>query len=236
MAALSSEASKYRSRALLPHRGNEDGSGAVRTLADFALDALALNFARTRSTKGVPPFLVAALCSRLPPGLDPLLTMSEVHDPAYWERACAGRGWVVDVAQHGGSWQQAFAERFVADAVRRFGVYPEQPLTWDFDFLRPPMDGRHKHWERVHPGAKREREDGKPARERFCKNALDSGALGGVCFASSLHFFFFAALGFFSFHALFPSLLIVFFLFFLQRKWTVGSLPPPTAAGPTWSG
>jgi len=166
--------SNYRSRSLLPHR-SEDGS-TIRTLVDISLSALALNFSRFRSVKGVPPFLVAAPSSRLPPDERPAFTMTEINDPAYWQRACEARGWAVDLARHGGRWQQAFAELFVADAVRRFGVYPEQPLTWDFDFLRPPIDGRHRAWGEKHPGAARERADGKPARERFCVNAADMRA------------------------------------------------------------
>ena len=175
-AAPSGTVSNYRARALLPHRAEDGGGAAVRSLVDLALGALAANFARSRSVKGLPPFLVAALSTRLPPDLRPAFTMAEINDPVYWQRACEARGWAVDLARHGGRWQQAFAELYVADAVRRFGVYPEQPLTWDYDFLRPPIDGRHRCWGEKHPGAARARADGMPARERFCQNAVGSRA------------------------------------------------------------
>lgn len=230
--------SNYRSRALLPHR-SEDGS-AIRSLVDISLSALALSFSRSRGgVKGLPPYLVAALSLRLPPDLQPVFTMTAIHDPVYWQRACEARGWMVDLARHGGRWQQAFAERFVADAVRRFGVYPEQPLTWDYDFLRPPIDGRHKNWEAKHPGAERVRKDGKPARERFCQNAVDAGAWRGPLSPRARAHGPLA-----NTHTRSHKLTTIpnyarpaahRSCAFLQRTWTTASRPRPTRGGPTLS-
>jgi hypothetical protein len=126
--------------------------------------------------------------------LEPRVTMALIHDERYWKRACEeGRGWLgVDVRSHGGSWKQAFAELFVSESLRTFGVYPTQPPGWDFGFLRPPMDARHAHWEKFHPNGPVARPDAvlpgvqgvgeggafMPWRERFCSNAQKNGECG----------------------------------------------------------
>ena len=181
----------YRPRTLPGAPAPAPSAGAsVPTLQSLALDAVAANFARQPSVAGVPPRLLAALSARLPAGLDPCLTMPVVADERYWQRACEeGRGWrAVDIQQHGGTWRQAFAELFVGQALRQFGVYPGQPPGWDLDFLRPPIDSRHALWAACHPqgptlrpdrhpGHRAKGEEGEaphlPWRERFCRGAVE---------------------------------------------------------------
>jgi len=160
----------------------------VPTLLTLALDAVARNFVSNPSLAGIPPALLVSLSSRLPANLDPCLTMPLIADEHYWRRACEeGRGWVaVDIRHHGGSWRQAFAELFVSESLRQFGVYPRQPPGWDLEFVRPPMDSRHALWGSSHPSGPLERpdmwpgknEDGRrvPWRERYCRNATENRA------------------------------------------------------------
>jgi hypothetical protein len=74
---------------------------------------------------------------------------------------------------------QAFAELYVAQSLREFGVYSHPP-DWDVDFTRPPIDARHPLWKRYHPAASvaSTRVDGKMAnRERFSSSAIENGEL-----------------------------------------------------------
>ena len=182
---------KYRTRALFTVEAS--AATAVPPLLTLALDAVARSFPSRPTLAGVPPALAAALSSRLSPSLEPSLTMPVVSDERYWQRACEeGRGWrAVDIRQHGGSWRQAFAELYVAESLRKFGVYPDQPPGWDYQFLRPPIDSRHAQWAASHPQGPTERPDkwpgakGKeegerhlPWRERYSRSATEHRAWG----------------------------------------------------------
>ena len=182
----------FRPKTLPGGGGASEGAPAptVAPLRVLALDAVAAHFASKPSLAGIPPALLASLSLRLPATLEPRLTMPLVADERYWQRACEeGRGWLaVDIQQHGGSWRQAFAELYVSSSLRQFGVYPEQPPGWDLDFLRPPIDSRHRLWGACHPRGPLERPDrwptskGKedvrfmPWRERFSRGAVEHRA------------------------------------------------------------
>jgi len=185
---------KYRARALAPMPKT---ASVVPSLLSLCLEALAGDFAFHPRSVDLPPPLLESLVTRLSSNLEPRVTMPFIHDERYWRRACEeGRGWKsVDIRQHGGSWKQAFAELYVGESLRTFGVYPNQPPGWDIEFLRPPMDARHVHWAKVHPrgpvarvdmiltgnskpsgGGVGEGQAYMPWRERFCSNAFKNGS------------------------------------------------------------
>lgn len=183
----------YRQKTLLEAAPTTQSGGVVPTLQLLALDAVAAHFPKRPTLAGVPPRLQAALSARLSASLDPAITMPVIVDERYWQRACEeGRGWhAVDIKQHGGSWRQAFAELYVAESLRKFGVYPDQPPGWDYQFLRPPIDSRHAQWAASHPQGPTERPDkwpgakGKeegerhlPWRERYSRSATEHRAWG----------------------------------------------------------
>ena len=197
MLPLQAPHSKYRQHALLPPPASTSQTSkslTVPSLLALCVEAVAQNFGTRPTLKGLGPGLEEAVLARLPSTLEPRLTMALVHDERYWKRACEeGRGWLgVDVRSHGGSWKQAFAELFVSESLRTFGVYPTQPPGWDFGFLRPPMDARHAQWEKFHPKGPVARPDAvlpgvqgvgeggafMPWRERFCSNAQKNGEWG----------------------------------------------------------
>ncbi len=167
----------------------------VPPLTVLALEALVHGFETHPSSQGLPLKFASQLASKLPPTLDIRVSAPHIHDEAYWRRACVeGHGWShCEITQHGMSWKQMCCEKLVAQLLEQFGLYLDLPPgyegPWVYtelflrrgislfccaeEFCRPPIDGTHPRWAELYPKARTTRADGRPAKERFCANALD---------------------------------------------------------------
>lgn len=79
------------------------------------------------------------MVQRLPTILDPRLVLPYIHDEEYYNRVCKDPriGWgQVDIREHGCSWKQAFAEKYVAKLIETFGTNSGVAPEWDERFCR----------------------------------------------------------------------------------------------------
>jgi hypothetical protein len=74
-----------------------------------------------------------------------------------------------DIAEHGLSWKQLFFERFLSQRLETFGSNEGLSHEYEVSSVRPPIDATHPDWELLYPQLPRQRPDGRPLRERFCK-------------------------------------------------------------------
>eukprot|EP01138_Halocafeteria_seosinensis_P013674 gb/GECG01013965.1/.p1 GENE.gb/GECG01013965.1/~~gb/GECG01013965.1/.p1 ORF type:complete len:639 (+),score=75.65 gb/GECG01013965.1/:1-1917(+) len=151
----------------------------VQPLTHLALHTIADHFEEQPHLEGLDPKYALAITSVLSPDKDFVITGKHVNDEIYWERVCREyKGWEhCDIADHGMSWKQLFFERHIAESVENFGIHRGISREFENSFTRPPIDSTHEIWSEMYPSAPKKRKDGKPTRERFCKNGINCEAI-----------------------------------------------------------